>query len=130
MITIPLIINILSSAVRGLSNEPVAESTFGIFFFFNSAFIISPFSFISNSPISSLKIYPCGAIVSFISYRPIGNTTSLPSFLDINTIFISLLISSNPFISIVAPSTISPVVKSVLLKVNCPSFLLFSIFKV
>ena len=118
-------IKISLSPVLGLS--VLSTTTFSIFLFFNSALTISPSSFISNFPTSLLRIYPFGATISLIWYLPIGSLNLFPFFEEINSIFMWLLVSLTPTISILAPSNISPLDMSVLEKSTIPSFISFTI---
>ncbi len=85
------------------------------------ALVICP-SFISNVPTSLFILYSSGAKVSSNVYFPSGRLNLLPSLEEVNSMFICLFCGSNPVILTLAPSIVSPVVTSVLLKSNPPVF--------
>ncbi len=67
-------------------------------------------------------LYSSGAKVSSNVYFPSGRLNLLPSLEEVNSMFICLFCGSNPVILTLAPSIVSPVVTSVLLKSNPPVF--------
>ena len=89
--------------------------------FLRLALVIWP-SLISKLPTSLLSLYPSGAVTSLNSYFPSGRLNLFPSLLEVNSIIMCLFWASNPVILILAPSITLPLVTSVLVKSNSPTF--------